>query len=86
MRFRMYWCRAGTSTVRIILQEDSMLLEETVVVGYGTQKKVNLTEPSLLWSQENSKTVRPFSFHHASGAVPGLNITTSSGSPARPVR
>ena len=73
---------AGTSTVRIILQEDSMLLEETVVVGYGTQKKVNLT--GAITSVE-SRELENRSAHSLSimlqGAVPGLNITTSSGSP-----
>ena len=31
------------SSVNIVLVEDSKALEEVVVVGYGTQKKVNLT-------------------------------------------
>ena len=30
-------------TMRIVLKEDSELLDEVVVVGYGTQKKANLT-------------------------------------------
>ena len=30
-------------TMKIILKEDSELLQEVVVVGYGTQKKANLT-------------------------------------------
>ena len=34
---------AGQRTVSVTLEEDTMLLEETVVVGYGVQKKVNLT-------------------------------------------
>jgi uridylate kinase len=29
--------------LRIIMEEDTKKLEEVVVVGYGTQKKVNLT-------------------------------------------
>ena len=29
--------------MRIVLKEDTELLDEVVVVGYGTQKKVNLT-------------------------------------------
>ena len=39
------------SALSIILQEDTQALEEVVVVGYGTQKKINLTgavEASLL--------------------------------------
>lgn len=33
----------GKDNVKIILKEDSKTLEEVVVVGFGTQKKVNLT-------------------------------------------
>ena len=34
----------GTASVYdVILEDDKLLLEEVVVVGYGTQKKVNLT-------------------------------------------
>ena len=34
---------SGQQTVNVTLEEDNMLLQETVVVGYGVQKKVNLT-------------------------------------------
>ncbi len=33
----------GRTTIRVQLQEDSEILNEVVVVGYGTQKKVNVT-------------------------------------------
>ena len=33
----------GKSLIRVTLKDDSTLLNETVVVGYGTQKKANLT-------------------------------------------
>ena len=32
---------SGQSTVSIVLEEDALSLTETVVVGYGSQKKVN---------------------------------------------
>ena len=34
---------ASQQSVKITIYEDSEMLEETIVVGYGTQKKVNLT-------------------------------------------
>ncbi len=34
---------ANQTVINIKMKEDSQMLEETVVVGYGTQKKVNLT-------------------------------------------
>lgn len=33
----------GKSNIKIVLKEDTKVLDEVVVVGYGTQKKVNLT-------------------------------------------
>ena len=34
---------AGSKVIDIVLKTDNLMLNETVVVGYGTQKKVNLT-------------------------------------------
>ena len=33
----------ATPTMKIVLKEDTELLDEVVVVGYGVQKKANLT-------------------------------------------
>ena len=35
--------RAGQTTVNFVLNEDSEFLDETVVIGYGTQKKSDVT-------------------------------------------
>ncbi|MGM9748022.1 MAG: SusC/RagA family TonB-linked outer membrane protein, partial [Candidatus Cryptobacteroides sp.] len=68
--------------VTVNLEEDKMLLEETVVVGYGTQKKVNLTGAI---SVVDNKQLQDRSSHNLvtmlQGSVPGLNITTQSGNP-----
>ena len=73
---------AGTSRITVTLEEDNMLLEETVVVGYGTQKKVNLTGAI---TSIDSKALENRASHSVStmlqGSVPGLNISTSSGNP-----
>ena len=73
---------ATQSMLTITLEDDTMMLEETVVVGYGTQKKVNLTGAV---TQVDSKSLENRSAHSVSnmlqGSVPGLNITTSAGSP-----
>ena len=70
-------------TVNVVLKEDDLTLEETVVVGYGTQKKVNLTGAV---TAVQSKELENRSAHSLStmlqGAVPGLNISTSSGDPS----
>ena len=33
----------GRSTINVVMQDDNLFLEELVVVGYGTQRKENLT-------------------------------------------
>lgn len=33
----------GEQTIKVSLKEDTQKLDEVVVIGYGTQKKVNLT-------------------------------------------
>ena len=72
----------GTKTVSVVLSEDSTVLEETVVVGYGTQKKVNLTGAV---TAVDSKELEDRVAHNLStmlqGSVAGFNISTSSGNP-----
>lgn len=63
------------------LEEDMSLLSETVVIGYGTQKKANLT--GAVHSVDIAKTItsRPVSdvSRALQGSVPGLTITIPSG-------
>ena len=70
------------SILDVALEEDNQLLEEIVVVGYGTQKKVNLTGAV---TAVDSKALENRSAHSLStmlqGSVPGLNISTSAGNP-----
>ena len=73
---------ATQDNITIYLAEDNMMIEETVVVGYGTQKKVNLTGAVGV---VDSKQLEDRTSHNLSamlqGSVPGLNISTSSGNP-----
>lgn len=34
---------SGRTTIDVVLEDDAQVAQEVVVVGYGTQKKVNLT-------------------------------------------
>lgn len=67
--------------MRIVLKEDTGLLDEIVVVGYGTQKRANLT--GAVSTVDLSKTMQGRPQQDVAkalqGAVPGLSITTSSG-------
>lgn len=67
----------------ITLSEDTELLDEVVVVGYGTQKKVNLTGAVSSVKMDEVLGSRPIvSVSQAlESAIPGLQISSSSGKP-----
>lgn len=69
--------------INVILQEDSQTLEEVVVVGYGTQKKVNLTGAVAAVDGEVLES-RPITNigQGLQGVVPNLNVTVS-GAPGQ---
>lgn len=71
----------SANTLNIILKEDTETLEEVVVVGFGTQKKVNLTGAVGVVNQKEIAS-RPVSTatEALQGLIPGLQITTTSGS------
>ena len=68
------------STLAITMAEDSKQLEEVVVVGFGTQKKVNLTGAV---STVDSETFEDRPVQNVAmmlqGVMPGLNITKTDG-------
>ena len=72
---------AASEGMNIKLQTDNAMLDEVVVVGYGQQKKVNLT--GAVANVDLSKTLasRPEQdvAKALQGAVPGLTILSSSG-------
>lgn len=71
----------GTS-VRVVLHKNDKLLDELVVVGYGTQKKANLTGSVSSIGSEALAT-RPVSSVSAAiaGEMPGVTAVQSSGAP-----
>jgi TonB-linked SusC/RagA family outer membrane protein len=74
---------SGQTVIDIVLTSDLMKLDEVVVVGYGTAKKVGTVVGSL--TQVNSKTVeeKPVAniMDALQGKVAGLTVLTSSGEP-----
>lgn len=68
--------------IKVYMKEDAVLIDETVVIGYGTQKKVNLTGAvTTVESKGLENRVAHSVTNMLQGSVPGLNITTSSGVP-----
>lgn len=68
--------------LNVILKEDTQTLEEVVVVGYGTQKKVNLTGAVESVSSETLEN-RPIksATDALQGVVSGLTVTSGTGQP-----
>ena len=72
----------GRTTVNVTLKEDSQMLEETVVIGYGAVPKRDLTgSVSSLKSEDLLKT-NPVSVNQGlQGKMAGVNVSQSDGAP-----
>ena len=74
----------GREVLSIILEDDALLLDEAVAVGYGTQKKANLTGAvSVIKSESLQDRAALDVGHMLQGSIPGLNITSGSGRPGQ---
>ena len=72
------------TTVNVQMEEDNTTLDEVVVVGYGTQKKANLTGAVEQVTSEVFEG-RPVAntTQMLQGAVPNLNLQMTDGKPMR---
>ncbi|WP_020571551.1 SusC/RagA family TonB-linked outer membrane protein [Neolewinella persica] len=72
----------GQTVIDVTLEDDATALEEVVVVGYSTQKRVNLTGAVDVIAAEEL-TNRPIvsTGEGLQGLVPNLNVTVPSGDP-----
>lgn len=71
----------ASASMRIVLQEDTELLDEVVVVGYGTQKKVNLTGAVASVDVGKALGARPIADvgRGLQGTTPGLSVVVPNG-------
>lgn len=75
---------SGQSKVDMILQEDLTSLDEVIVVGYGTQKKKEITGAVSRVESETVEKLATASVTDAlQGQVAGVNIQASNGSPGQ---
>ncbi len=72
--------------IPIVLKEDASELDEVVIVGYGTTKKVNLTGAVGVAGGEvlENRAIATVG-QGLQGVLPGLNITVQNGDPAQSV-
>lgn len=68
--------------LQVVLKEDTTLLDETIVVGYGVQKKETLTGAvSQIRTDDITNTKSPDALLSLQGKVPGLLIRDMGGKP-----
>ncbi|MBT6766670.1 MAG: TonB-dependent receptor plug domain-containing protein, partial [Prolixibacteraceae bacterium] len=72
----------GKTIFNIVLEEQTIGLEEVVAIGYGSQKKKDITGAVTSVRSENfNKGVATSPGQLLQGKVSGVNITSSSGAP-----
>ena len=70
--------------LKVVLKEDSELLDEVVVVGYGTQKKISVTGSiAQVGNKELKKAPSGTLSNMLAGRIPGLIAKQSSGQPGQ---
>ena len=77
--------RVGTQTrIDVVLKEDKQMLDEVVVVGYGTVKRRDLVGAvDQVDSKVFSERSNPSISRSLQGAIPNLNISMRDGKPSR---
>ncbi len=76
--------RKAASRLDFVLEDDITQLEEVVVVGYGVQKKVNLTgSVESLGGEAMENLPMPSLSRGLQGMIPSLNIDMMDGKPIR---
>lgn len=76
----------GRTVIDVVMSEDAQYLKEVVVIGYGTQRKADLTGAvgSLGAAQIETKPITSPD-QALAGTLAGVNITNRSGDPGAPI-
>ncbi len=75
-----YTVSKSVDNLQIVLEDELSALDEVVVVGYGTQKKVNLTGAvTSIKAEELDNIVAANLSNTLAGRAPGVNVTNTSG-------
>lgn len=76
-----------STVVNMVMTEDSEVLEEVVVVGYGRQRKSDLTGAvATVSSEELVQIATPDVLQAVQGRVAGVDVSAQSGEPGGGVR
>ncbi|WKX78212.1 carboxypeptidase-like regulatory domain-containing protein [Zobellia laminariae] len=72
----------GQTVINVILEEDAESLDEVVVVGYGTQKKSDLTGAvAVVKGEKVNIAPTPSLTQNLSGKLPGVITRQTTGKP-----
>ena len=72
----------GRSEINVVLETETLGLDEVVVIGYGTQKKEDVTGAVSMVNAETIENMKPVKVEQAlQGTMAGVNVTTQSGAP-----
>lgn len=72
----------GRKVLNVVLEEDDLLLDETIVVAYGTSTKSSFTGSAAMVKEEViEKKIATNVTSALAGTAPGVQIITSSGDP-----
>ena len=79
--------RAGRAIIDFVLKEDTLFLDDVVVVGYGVQKKSVVTAAITKVSSDDLGKAAPLRIDAAlKGLASGVNVTANSGQPGESSR
>jgi TonB-linked SusC/RagA family outer membrane protein len=77
-----YKVTQSSQNLSIVLKEDANTLDEIVVIGYGTQKKREVTGAVSVVDSKTLEVLKPVRVEQAlQGTVSGVNVTSTSGAP-----
>ncbi|GAA3770671.1 TonB-dependent receptor [Flavobacterium ginsengiterrae] len=76
---------SGTK-MTVKMSDDAKSLDEVVVIGYGTQKKREVTGAVAVLDSKTLDVLKPARIEQAlQGTISGVNVTTQSGAPGAPL-
>lgn len=80
--FRTQEVSVSGSKITVKMSDDAKSLDEVVVIGYGSQKKREVTGAVSIVDSKTLEILKPARIEQAlQGTVSGVNVTTQSGSP-----
>lgn len=72
----------GQTELNVVMEPETTGLDEVVIIGYGTQKKKDVTGAVSIVNSETIDKIKPMKVEQAlQGTMAGVNVTAQSGAP-----